>query len=297
MAATGLAPYSESLPKEDFAEWSFTGDGFEVSLVKVHYRHGGVAAWLGANDTLQYVLATDTRMALAWDRGQLTPEFADLRALTYVAPGVPVHARWRAGRMSRLLCRFDFERLATRVRRGSPDDDATSRLPENFSFDSPFIALMMRRLAQEILSPGFGAAFRIDSIVMAIFIDLSRMLDSRDTALSSSAIELSPLQIRTVHTLISAAETPTVDALGAAFKTSGRRLSALYRYSTGTTLRACIADARVGRAQVLLLEPGLRIKTIAHRCGFKSTAAFGSAFRRVTAVTPQQYRDATSQPV
>lgn len=297
MTVTGFAPYSESLPRDDFSEWSFVGDGFELSLMKVHYRRAGVAAYQGERGTLQYVLASDTRMALAWNSGLSAREFADLQPLTFVAPGVPVRARWRPGRMSRLLCRFDFDRLADRMRRGSTDHGETSGTAENLSFDSPFIALMMRRLAQEILSPGFGTALRIDSIVMAIFIDLSRLLDATDTVLPPFADGLSPQQVRTVHALVSATGNPTIDALGTAFETSGRRLSALYRQSTGTTLRAYIAEARIRQAEVLLLDPTLRIKAIAHRCGFRSTAAFDAAFKRVTAMTPQEFRSATSEPV
>lgn len=297
LAVTGLAPYSESLPTEDFAEWSFTGDGFELSLMKAHYRTPGVAAWQGAKDTLQYVLASDARMALAVNKSPLSPEFSDLRALTFIGPGVPVQARWRPGRLSRMILRFDFDHLAKRMRRGAHAPRETSKITEDLCFDSPFIALMMRRLAQEMLTPGFGAALRIDSIVMAIFIDLSRLLEATDTVLSASADGLSRQQIQTVHALVAATSTTTIDALGAAFETSGRRLSALYRRSTGMTLRAYIADSRIRQAEALLLEPSLRIKTIAYRCGFKSTAAFDAAFKRITAMTPQQFRGATRQAI
>src|SRR5690606_21031857 len=159
-----------------------------------------------------------------------------------------------------------------------------SRIAEDLCFDSPFIALMMRRLAQEVVSPGFGTDLRIDSIVMAIFIDLSRLLDTTDTVVSPSADRLSQQQIQTCHALVAATGAPTFAALGAVFETSGRKLSALYRRSTGMTLRAYIAEARVRQAEALLLEPSLRIKTIAYRSGFKSTAAFDAAFKRVTAM-------------
>jgi AraC family transcriptional regulator len=297
LTVTEFAPYSASLPTEDFSEWSFEGDGFQLSLMKVRYRRAGVAAWQGVGATLQYVLASDASMALAWDDSLPVHDFVDLRALTFVGSGRPVHARWRPGRMSRVLCRFDFARLTERMQWASPGPGETPRISKNLSFDSPFIALMMRRLAQEILSPAFGSAFRIDTIVMAIFIDLFRLLDDMDTVLAGSADRLSPQQIRTVHALVTASQAPTIDALGAAFETSGRRLSALYRRSTGMTLRAYIADARIRQGEALLLEPALRIKTIAHRCGFRSTAAFTAAFKRVTAMTPQQFRDAISEPI
>jgi transcriptional regulator GlxA family with amidase domain len=81
-----------------------------------------------------------------------------------------------------------------------------------------------------------------------------------------------------------------VQSLADACGMSPRALSALLMRSAGVTLRTFAAAARLERAKLLLAREDGLVKQVAYRCGFKGTAAFGSAFRKALGITPQQYR-------
>jgi AraC-like DNA-binding protein len=72
--------------------------------------------------------------------------------------------------------------------------------------------------------------------------------------------------------------------LGTSSRTLQRRLAA-----EGTTFQAIVDAVRVDRAKVLLVA-GSRVKEVAVRVGFTTTAAFTRAFRRQVGVTPHAFR-------
>jgi len=78
-------------------------------------------------------------------------------------------------------------------------------------------------------------------------------------------------------------------ALGIGPRTLQRRLR-----ERGLTFRAAAEQARVEQAKALLGQPRLALAEIAHRLGYSQASAFHRAFRRVTGMTPGEYRDSAS---
>src|SRR5699024_11486682 len=68
-----------------------------------------------------------------------------------------------------------------------------------------------------------------------------------------------------------------------------RTLTRAFEASTGVGFRTWAATARAHRAVALLAE-GQRVEDVAALVGFRSASAFSAAFRRVTGVTPGEFR-------
>ncbi|MBB3981983.1 AraC-like DNA-binding protein [Sphingobium fontiphilum] len=64
-----------------------------------------------------------------------------------------------------------------------------------------------------------------------------------------------------------------------------------FKVATGRTLARYVADRKIERAKQLQRQASPAIKVIAWDCGFDSAAAFSADFRRVTGLTPRQFRE------
>ena len=51
-----------------------------------------------------------------------------------------------------------------------------------------------------------------------------------------------------------------------------------------------VNELRVGRACQLLAEEQLKVTDLALQCGFQNLANFNRCFRRITGMTPREYR-------
>ncbi len=71
---------------------------------------------------------------------------------------------------------------------------------------------------------------------------------------------------------------------------SPRHLMRSFKAATGITVGAYLTEARISRAGDLLTVSAMPIKQIAHHCGFQSAAAFSTAYKRMTGMTPAESR-------
>jgi len=68
-------------------------------------------------------------------------------------------------------------------------------------------------------------------------------------------------------------------------------LSRLYKQRTGKGLLEFINETRIMRAMELLRQPNLKVNEIAIAVGLESAAYFTRLFKKVTGLTPQEYRE------
>lgn len=69
-------------------------------------------------------------------------------------------------------------------------------------------------------------------------------------------------------------------------------LSRLFKQECGVNLSAYIEDARVRRAKELLAKEEFKVLEIGCRVGYESPHSFTRFFKKVTGVSPQEYREA-----
>lgn len=83
----------------------------------------------------------------------------------------------------------------------------------------------------------------------------------------------------------------TVNDLARWYGTSRRTFDRDFRSATGQSPLQWLLHQRILRAQRLLESTTLSVEEIAHQAGFSSAVALRPQFRRMLAVSPQQYRD------
>jgi AraC-like DNA-binding protein len=66
--------------------------------------------------------------------------------------------------------------------------------------------------------------------------------------------------------------------------------SRFFRKHTGKTFIETLNDTRLGTASRVLIETGLTITEVAHRCGFNNLSYFNRLFKRKYGCTPKQFR-------
>lgn len=68
-------------------------------------------------------------------------------------------------------------------------------------------------------------------------------------------------------------------------------LGSLIKRETGRTFRQALARKRIEKAKVLLRQGGRSITETAYACGFSDGNYFSATFRRLTGLSPRQFRD------
>lgn len=70
-------------------------------------------------------------------------------------------------------------------------------------------------------------------------------------------------------------------------------LSTLFKKETGKTITDYITDRRISHARHLLDSTRLQVQTVGQHCGFEDVHYFSKVFKRLTGMTPKQYRQKT----
>ncbi|MDR2900052.1 MAG: response regulator [Treponema sp.] len=103
---------------------------------------------------------------------------------------------------------------------------------------------------------------------------------------------LPPLVLRTKKFIEQHCHDPLFSFQGAAeeLNISPQHLSRIFRQEAGITLMDYLSQARVRRAEVLLLNTDMRMYEIAEQVGYTSQHYFSSAFKRILGTSPAEYR-------
>jgi AraC family transcriptional regulator len=102
--------------------------------------------------------------------------------------------------------------------------------------------------------------------------------------------KLTPWQIRSLSEYIEAHSQIQIAELAASIGLSAGYLHRAFRATTGKTPLEFINAKRIARARLLLAKENLPIAELALRVGFISPSHFARIFRRLTGVSPSQYR-------
>jgi len=83
----------------------------------------------------------------------------------------------------------------------------------------------------------------------------------------------------------------SIESAAAELGVSAGHLSRLFRQETGYTFTDYLMMIRVKRAAELLCDPTVRIYEVADLVGYSDARYFGQVFRKVTGMTPKEFRD------
>ena len=167
-----------------------------------------------------------------------------------------------------------------------PERDLAPRL----NFEHPQLCTLAQLLAAECNSPGAFGALYADSLIVAIMVGLVRLRSP--TGDERQRYRLAPWQLRTATEYMDAKLSGpiTLRELAAATGLSQSHFGRAFKASTGVAPYRWHLNARIQRAQQLLLNEREPIAEIAALTGFADQAHLTRAFVRATGATPAAWR-------
>jgi AraC family transcriptional regulator len=163
-----------------------------------------------------------------------------------------------------------------------------NQLQASLDIKDDCVRSLLLRLAQEVRHPGFASQTLVEMIVGQLSIELARYCANigetqKGSGLAGWRLRLIDERLREV------ASAPTLSELAALCRVSVRQLTRGFRASRGCSLGEHIAATRIELAKRMLLSDQ-SVKAVAYTLGFSSPSSFCFAFRRITGVTPNEFR-------
>jgi AraC family transcriptional regulator len=157
------------------------------------------------------------------------------------------------------------------------------------------IEMTMQEIYAEVVQPGFAHDLLIEASGTMVLVEIARHGQRlrRATAKSGRSEGLTPWQMRRIHERIQASLEmgyPSLTELSRLCRISQSHLMRNFKASTGWQLHKYIAEERLRAAKRMLSENLLSSKEISARLGFRSPEYFATAFRRMTGITPMDFR-------
>lgn len=85
-------------------------------------------------------------------------------------------------------------------------------------------------------------------------------------------------------------ENLTVELIAAHFNYHAGHINRVMRRSTGTTIHTYLVRCRMDAAKTLLLSTDMTVSQVAEEVGIESEAYFCNSFKKLTGITPKEYR-------
>lgn len=151
---------------------------------------------------------------------------------------------------------------------------------------------IFKELEDEWNKKELGYRFIIKAKLMELTGILYRYLNSQETLKSTSAYQTSFEKIRpSIQYINEHYETElSLDYLAAASCMSKAYFSTYFKKVTQMTLWEYIELIRINHAQLEIITSTESITEICYKCGFNSISTFNSVFKKITGMTPTQYR-------
>lgn len=182
---------------------------------------------------------------------------------------------------------FDFARLAEAL---DEDVDTLKAAVPLLMLSDPRVFAVGELLFAECSSPDDLSPLYAEGLVTALLMDLLRL--GRHPATVAMHGALAPWQLRRATAFMDANLAEPISLAGLASLTglSASRFGRGFKASTGVTPHQWLLNARVRRAQDLLLKDDLPMADVALASGFSEQSHFNRTFRRLTGCTPGQWR-------
>lgn len=213
---------------------------------------------------------------------------AGMRHVNYVPAGMAIWGytdHMQSLRETRL--HFDFNAAAAML--GEELNPAEAQVPR-LMFASERIATAGEILAAECVHPDKFSQLYGESLIVTLFTDLFRL--QKGPASRSRHGPLPPWQMRRVTEFMQERlETPiSLSELAALTGLSQSCFGRAFKAATGLSPHQWLVNARIRRAQQMLLEGDRSVSDIALSTGFSEQSHFTRAFRRVVGAPPGEWR-------
>jgi AraC-like DNA-binding protein len=159
------------------------------------------------------------------------------------------------------------------------------------SHEQAYVEQILDKFASELTDRRFYFDIRLKALMLELFIFVLRL---RETTMNRPMVPDKILHSRVsdIARFINDhyGERLTLADLSSRFYISPYYLSRIFKSATGFSFVEYITTIRIREAQKLLRETERKISIIAETVGFDDFAHFGRIFKRITGITPMQYR-------
>lgn len=157
-----------------------------------------------------------------------------------------------------------------------------------------FVQTLLSKLTRELKEKATGYESYVKLLLMELLLFAGRCAEKLETAAVEHA---SPLhkKISEIVRFINSHyyDSLTLPGISEQFYMSPYYLSRAFKKVTGFTFVEYINTTRIREAQKLLKETDFKIIEIAERTGFENIAHFGRTFKKLSRMTPMDYRNLT----
>lgn len=172
-----------------------------------------------------------------------------------------------------------------------PDEVVIRPLAPRTDLVSEKLRHLLDGIAAELEAPGFASDMLIRALGLAAVIELGRcLMASAHNVGATVTAEQRVVDLVRSHLQSGLDQPVSLETLAAECGIGVRHLSRIFRKVTGMTIGHCLAVARIEHAKRLLCGTSVMIKEVSWRCGFREQAAFTTAFRRATGLSPSAFR-------
>ncbi|OCC25152.1 hypothetical protein MB02_00180 [Croceicoccus estronivorus] len=205
-------------------------------------------------------------------------------------PGITLQGRSEGGRIRVIRCIFAPE-AAGNILRHKPEPPLDF-LQSLLNIRNDTLRTLMRLVHREIINQVDRSADALDALMNVIVVEMERLFERQRDSQSSG--RLAGWQYRRIRDrLINSDGQPTVAELASLCGISTRHLHRQFLALTGKTISKYIENFWIEQAKEMLARQDKSIKEIALTCGFSHANSFSRAFRRVTGLSPQKFRQRT----
>ena len=159
----------------------------------------------------------------------------------------------------------------------------------------PLAARMLGDLLRELKAGARGDGSYAEALVAALCLHLVRHYSAAPQATLGREGGLPAYVLSAVVAFIddSLERNLSVAVVARAAGLSPPRFGRAFKAATGKGVRQYVDERRVEKAKSLLASGELPVEEVARRVGFRSARHFAAAFRRLTGLSPQSYRQQT----
>ncbi len=181
---------------------------------------------------------------------------------------------------------FDLDALSERL---ALNLDSGVYTAPRLRFSDDRIWTLVKLLSEVMTDPDPSIQLYGDGLTAAI----AARLFSDPTTTPSESRGLAPWQLRRVVEYLNAQLPLRVELadLAALTRLSQSHFSRAFKASTGMAPYRWQLDARIRRAQALLIDTSMSLDDVAEATGFADAVHFGRTFRRLTGATPAAWRN------
>jgi AraC family transcriptional regulator len=156
------------------------------------------------------------------------------------------------------------------------------------------IRLTLAAIKQEIEAPGLNSRLYIDSLLMVLLTQLMRCASNFAAPRQPAYVKggLSNWRLKRALELLETdrTKTPSLAEIAAPLRLQPTSFCRAFKQSTGLSPHRYLLEHRVNRAKEMMKDRKRTLTEIALDCGFSSSSQFSIVFKRITGVSPRNYR-------